>query len=82
MHPEQLKYVPAVQGGTLDVDIAITIKKSKFRYGNLAVLWTTSSHSMAKRKEQQLESTSLFLAMDNVPTDGTIKIFQTYVELI
>jgi hypothetical protein len=69
MHLDQLKYVPAAQGGTLDVDIATTIKKRKFRDGNVAVLWTNSSHSMAKRKEQQLESTSLFLAMDNVPTD-------------
>jgi hypothetical protein len=28
---------------------------------------------MAKRKEQQLESTSLFLAMDNVPTTDVLQ---------
>jgi hypothetical protein len=62
--------VPAAQGGTLDVlDIATTIKKRKVRDGDVAVLWTNSSHSMAKRNEEQVESTSLFLAMDNVPTD-------------
>ena len=59
----------AKHGGTLGVDIDSTIKKRKTRDGDLATMWTNSSLSMAERKEKQLESTSLFLAMANVPTD-------------
>ena len=56
-------------GSTLDVDIDSTIeKKRKERDGDLATMWTNSSHSMAERKEQQVESMTVFLAMDNVPT--------------
>ncbi len=44
-------------------------KKGQRWYGSIATLWTKSSLSMAKRKVQQLESTSLFLAMNNVVTD-------------
>jgi hypothetical protein len=46
-----------------------TIKKRKVRDGDLERMWTNSTHSMAERKARQLESTSLFLAMENVPTD-------------
>jgi hypothetical protein len=70
VHSDLMKYVPSAHGGTVDVDIATTtIKKRKVRDGDVAALWTNSSHSMANRKEQQLESTLLFLAMENVPTD-------------
>ena len=68
-HPGQLKFMDAKHGGTLGVDIDSTIKKRKTRDGDLATMWTNSSLSMAERKEKQLESTSLFLAMANVPTD-------------
>jgi hypothetical protein len=68
-HEGQLKRVPAAYGGTVDVDINSTIFKRKARDGDVATLWNNSSHSMAKKKELQLETNSLFLAMDNVPTD-------------
>ena len=52
------------------MDIEVTIKKRKMmKDGNLATWWTNSSHSMAARKETQLESTALYLAMENVPMD-------------
>ena len=68
-HQGQMRFIPANLGGTVDVDIFATIKKRKVRDGSIATLWTKSSHSMAERKVRQLESTSLFLAMNNVATD-------------
>ncbi len=59
----------AKHGATLGIDIDSTIKKRKTSDGDLATMWTNSSLSMAAREEMQLESTSLFLAMANVPTD-------------
>jgi hypothetical protein len=65
-----LKFIGTQHGGTLGVAIDSTIKKKKTtRDGDLATMWTNSSLSMAARKEKQHESTSLFLAMANVPTD-------------
>jgi hypothetical protein len=43
-------------------------KKKKDRDGDISRMWGTAKHSIAEKKEHQLESTSLFLAMDNVPT--------------
>ena len=69
-HEGQLKFVPSSYGGTLDVDIDATIrKKRKAKDGDLKTMWTNSSQSMAERKEQQLETTALYLAMENVATD-------------
>jgi hypothetical protein len=64
-----MKFMTAACGGTLAVDIDASILKRKSRDGDLATMWTNLSISAAERKEKQLESTSLFLAMDNVPTD-------------
>ena len=45
------------------------IKKSKVRDSGIATLWTKSSLLKDERMIRRLESTSLFLAMNNVATD-------------